>query len=160
MSEGGPKTKAFMAISGIIAAGLGVVGASLPFIGGKPAEAPPAKVESVVAPQAPADIRICNDGEKEAVTAALRNYGRGAVDECYKFSKGHDVEVDACNVDLVARRINAHGTYKWKGGLRGDDQNFVAAFSTDFSGTEIRVNVTSRSRNSDRECGTLQRAER
>jgi hypothetical protein len=159
MSEGGPKTKIFMAISGVIAAGLGVVGASLPFVGGnKPAE-PVAKVESA-APAAPADVRVCSDLEKDAVTAALRNYGRAAVDECYKFSKGHDVAVDACNVDLIARRINAHGTYKWQGGLRGDDQNFVAAFSTDFSGTEMRVNVTSRSRNSDRECGTLQRAER
>jgi hypothetical protein len=159
MSEGGPKTKLFLAISGVIAAGLGVVGAGVPFLSNKPAD-PPAKVESVVAAPAPADIRICNDGEKDAVTAALRNYGRAAVDECYKFSKGHEAAVDSCNVDLVARRINAHGQYKWKGGIRGDDQNFVAAFSTDFSGTEMRVNVTSRSRNSDRECGTLQRAER
>lgn len=154
----GPKTNIFLAVCGVVAAGLGVVGGVLP-LAPKPAEAPPAKVESVAAAP-PADIRICTDPEKDVVAAALRNYGRAAVDECYKFTKAHDAAVDSCNVDLVARRINAHGQYKWKGGLRGDDQNFVAAFSTDFSGTDMRVNVTSRSRNSDRECGTLERASR
>jgi hypothetical protein len=153
----GPKTNIFLAVCGVVAAGLGVVGGVLPIVP-KTADAPAAKVESVQA--APADIRVCTDPEKDVVAAALRNYGRAAVDECYKFTKAHDAGVDSCNVDLVARRINAHGQYKWKGGLRGDDQNFVAAFSTDFSGTDLRVNVTSRSRNSDRVCGTLERASR
>jgi hypothetical protein len=154
----GPKTNIFLAVSGVIAAGLGVVGAGMPFLQGPSKGGAPSVIVASV--QAPADTRLCRDDEKEVITAALRNYGRVAVDECYKFSKSHDAELASCEVDLVARRINARGTYKWKGGLRGDDQNFVAAFSTDFSGTDIRVNVTSRSRNSDRECGTLERASR
>jgi hypothetical protein len=152
----GPKTNAFLAACGVIAASLGVVGAGLPFFQ-KQAPAPVAVGSVQPASQ---DMRACTGEEQEIITAALRNYGRAAVDECYKFSKAHEAQVDSCNVDLVARRIYAHGAYRWKGGLRGDDQNFVAAFSTDFSGTDIRVNVTSRSRNSDRECGALERASR
>lgn len=153
----GPKTNIFLAVSGVVAAGLGVVGAGMPFL--TPKEAPPAATQSVQA-AAPATERVCRDDEKEVIAAALRNYGRRAVDECYKFSKSHDVEVNSCEVDLVARRINARGVYKWQGGIKGDDQNFNAAFSTDFSGTDIRVNVTNRTRNSDRECDTLERASR
>lgn len=152
----GPKTNIFLAISGVVAAGLGVVGAGLPFL--QPKEAPPEKPPSVQA--APADTRECRDDEKESVTAALRNFGHKAVDECYRFSKEHEAVLAACEVDLIARRINARGTYKWKGGLRKDDQNFNASFSTDLSGTDMRVNITSRSRDSDSKCEAMERASR
>ncbi len=129
----GPKTNIFLAVSGVIAAGLGVVGSGLSLL--QPKDAPVPKAESVQAAPA-ADVRACRDDEKEVVAAALRNYGRVAVEECYKFSKDKEAEVAMCEVDLVARRINARGIYRWKGGIRKDDQNFQAAFSTDFSGTE------------------------
>jgi hypothetical protein len=150
--SGGPKLNAFMAACGAIAAGLGVVGASLPFLqnNDKPATVAPAPKEETT--------RACSDAEKEVVRAALNNYGRRAVEECYRFTKDRVAEVNSCDVDLVSRRINARGQYKWIGGLRKDDQNFNAAFSTDFSGTELRVNVTSRSRDSDAKCETLDRS--
>jgi hypothetical protein len=72
----GPKTNIFLAVCGVVAAGLGVVGGVLPIVE-KPAAASAARVESV---QAPADIRVCTDPEKEVVAAALRNYGRAAVE--------------------------------------------------------------------------------
>lgn len=155
--SGGPKLNAFMAACGALAAGLGVVGASLPFL---PHKDQPASVST--APEKPKEetVRACNDAEKEVVRAALNNYGRRAVEECYHFTKDRAAEVNACDVDLVSRRINARGQYKWVGGLRKDDQNFNAAFSTDFSGTELRVNVTSRSRDSDAKCETLDKASR
>lgn len=153
MSVGGPKLNAFMAACGVVAAGLGVVGASLPFLP-KKEEAP------VVAATKEETIRACSDAEKEVVRAALNNFGRRAVDECYRFTRDRVAEVNGCDVDLVSRRINARGQYKWVGGLRKDEQQFSAAFSTDFSGTDLRVNVTSRSRESDAECETLDRAHR
>ncbi|MEJ0023105.1 MAG: hypothetical protein WDN76_06450 [Alphaproteobacteria bacterium] len=151
--SGGPKLNAFMAACGALAAGLGVVGASLPFLSpkDKPAAvsaAPPPKEET---------LRACTDAEKEVVRAALNNYGRRAVEECYHFSKDRSADVNSCDVDLVSRRINARGQYKWVGGIRKDDQNFNAAFSTDFSGTELRMNILSRSRDSDAKCETLDR---
>jgi hypothetical protein len=152
----GPKTNIFLAVSGVIAAGLGVVSSGLPFL--QPKDASPEKAPSVQA--APADTRDCRDDEKESVTAALRNFGHKAVEECYRFSKEHEAVLASCQVDLIARRINARGTYKWKGGLRKDDQNFVAAYSTDLSGTEMRVNITSRSRDSDSKCEAMDRATR
>ncbi len=152
--SGGPKLNAFMAVSGVVAAGLGVVGASLPFLPQKeqPASVAPAPKEET--------FRACTDGEKEVVRAALNNYGRRAIDECYRFTKDRAAEVSACDVDLVSRRINARGQYKWVGGIRKDSQNFSAAFSTDMSGTDIRVNVTGGSRERDVECATLDRASR
>lgn len=154
--SGGPKLNAFIAGSGVVAAGLGVVGASLPFL------PPQDKPAAAVVAEKPKEetTRACSDAEKEVVRAALNNYGRRAVDECYRFTKDRTVEVSGCDVDLVSRRINARGQYKWVGGLRKDDQNFAAAFSTDFSGTDLRVNVTSRSRDSDAKCEILDRASR
>lgn len=155
--SGGPKLNAFMAACGALAAGLGVVGASLPFLPHK--ETAPA---ASVAPEKPKEetTRACTDPEKEVVRAALNNYGRRAIEECYRFTRDRIAEVGACDVDLVTRRINARGQYKWQGGLRKDEQNFAAAFSTDMSGTDIRVNVTGSSRERDVECATLERASR
>jgi len=152
----GPKTNIFLGAAGVVAAGLGVVSAGLPFL--QPKEAPSEKAPSVQA--APADTRECRDDEKESVTAALRNFGRKAVDECYRFSKEHEAVLASCEVDLIARRINARGSYKWKGGLKKDDQNFSASYSTDLSGTDMRVNITSRSRDSDSKCEAMERASR
>jgi hypothetical protein len=151
--SGGPKLNAFMAVCGALAAGLGVVGASLPFIQHKdqPASVAPPKEETT---------RACTDAEKEVVRAALNNYGRRAIDECYLFTRDRLAEVNGCDVDLVTRRINARGQYKWRGGVRKDEQNFAAAFSTDLSGTEIRVNVTGSSRERDAKCVTLDKASR
>jgi hypothetical protein len=153
--SGGPKLNAFMAACGALAAGLGVVGASLPFLSHK--EAPSASVAPAPKEET---FRACTDPEKEVVRAALNNYGRRAIEECYRFTRDRIAEVGACDVDLVTRRINARGQYKWQGGLRKDEQNFSAAFSTDMSGTDIRVNVTGSSRERDVDCATLEKATR
>jgi hypothetical protein len=152
----GPKTNIFLAVSGVVAAGLGVVGSGLSLL--QPKDAPSEKAPSVQT--APADTRACRDDEKEAVTAALRNFGHRAVEECYRFSKDQEAAVSSCEVDLIARRINARGSFKWKGGIRKDDQNFAASFSTDLAGTDMRVNITSRSRDSDSKCEAMERATR
>ncbi|MGE3301535.1 MAG: hypothetical protein AB7M12_00290 [Hyphomonadaceae bacterium] len=146
----GPKLNAFLAVCGVAAAGLGVVSAGLPFLQKGAAEKPAAAVASAKPEEA--DARACTDGEREAARAALYNYGRHTVESCFMFSKEHEAVLDSCEVDRVTRRINARGVYDWKGGVRAKPHQFTASFSTDLVGTDIRVNITARTRESDEDC--------
>ena len=142
----GPKVSAFVTACGVAAAGLGVVWAGLSFLprGG------PVVVVDKGKPEAAS--RPCNDAEREVVRASLTNYGRRVAGRCAVFSEKHEAQLQQCDVDLMARRINARGLYDWRGGVRKEPHQFIAAFSTDLSGTDIRVNVTNRSRQGDAAC--------
>jgi hypothetical protein len=143
----GPKLTAFITACGVAAAGLGVVSAGLPFLQkSAPAAVGQKKEESA---------RACTDAEKELARAALNNYGRRVINACFTFAKDRDAALSRCEVDLVTRRMNARGAFNWRGGVLQDRHMFDAAFSTDLSGADIRVNVVAGGKKGDAACAAL-----